>query len=156
MEEQEILANLYDRTPEAIEDDDRIGEVEALAALQTFRRRVFAQGKSQVVVATVTTVPSDKQLIVDFVTAEIRVEDPSDLTGAYLYSRWPIQHFLVPTKVYNHYPSKTGSPMDRWFISQPTGLVAEPGEKIRVVASKSNVFGNMQVTFTLFGRYRGL
>ncbi len=156
MDKQEILENLYHHTPEATEDDDRISGVEIEATLQTFRRRVFVQGKSQVILTTVTTVPSNKKLIIDFVTAEIRVEDPSDLTGAYFYSQWPVQHFLVPTKVYNYYPSKAGSPMDRWFISQPTGLVAEPGEEIRVVATKSNILGNMQATFSFFGHYDDL
>lgn len=156
MDKHEILENLYHHTPEATEADDRTKKAELVDAMQTFRSRVFVQGKSEVISKTVITVPSNKKLIIEFITAEIRIEDASDLTGVYFYSQWPVTHFLIPTKVYNYYPSKVGPLTDRWLISQPTGLVAGPKEKIRVVATKSNILGNMQATFTLFGHYEDL
>ena len=42
------------------------------------------------------------------------------------------------------------------MLSQATGLVAEPAEEITVGAWKSNIFGNMQVWFNLFGHYEGV
>ncbi|MCC6863168.1 MAG: hypothetical protein IT158_31620 [Bryobacterales bacterium] len=155
MNKRDVLCNLFNHTPEAIEDDEEKvqADLTQAAVSQLFRKRVFAQGANEVVSAAVTTVPSNKQLHIEFATAELRVDDASDLVAAYIYSVWPIQHFLTPHKVYNYVSSKPGPASDRWMISQPTGLIAQPGEVVNFVAAKSNVLGNMSATFSFFGHF---
>jgi hypothetical protein len=105
-----------------------------------------------IIVGQLTTVPPGKLLTITFVTADIRVEDTAELLHVYLYCKYPRLHDLLPTKVFDRSAVGAGAnTLDRYAISQPAGLVAEPGEEIWVVASKHRNAGKMQAAFYFFG-----